>query len=143
MKTQLRRFIKRAYVKWARGSRQNSNYPRPKRLNSEETLALDIWLKICHTPSSLLLYDPEKYECYAILQDEEHPVYLFLEANRMKIINSTVGYTVQLDSKCEQWCSSIFLREVGKRRKALKRNALGRVVHSLEGLYDVIKTSHQ
>lgn len=142
MKTNIKRALKRLYVKWYSRSRPDNNFSRPKNLDSEETLALDIWIKICHKPESLLLYDPEKRECYAILQDEEHPIYLFLETQGMRIVNSTVGYTVPLGNRSDQWCTNIFFREVSKRRRALKKAALGRVTHSLEGLTKYIQSTH-
>ena len=133
MKTKLKQFFKRAYVQFCR-LRSDKKTKRPKNITVDETLALDLWMKLCLKPDSLLLYDTETHECYAILQDESHPIYLFLESRGLRIVNSTVGYTVYLSSKAENWCGNIFFRQLGKRRKALKAEALSRVTHSLESL---------
>jgi hypothetical protein len=135
----LRMFWKRVKLMWAKTiSTRDRRIKRPHNVSAEEKRALEIWSRVVHQPDSVLLYDPKTYECYAELVDPEHPLYLFLESGRIRIINTVIGYDVTLTGVSETWCTQEFYREIHKRRARFKADALGRVVHSLDILCEVM-----
>jgi len=106
----------------------------PRGLSDVSLTALRIWRRVVHWSTSDLLYNPVTSECYAEVVIGGHRVYCFLESGRLRIINTVVGYDVELSIEAERWCSGVFTREVNRRRTAFKNVALGRVVHSLDDL---------
>lgn len=114
-------------------SRTDHKMKRPQMTQSEEQ-AVRIWTKVVHHPESDLMYNPQNHEAYAKWDSPKGTVYLFLEAENMRIINTVVGYDIRLSSKVEQWCATHFSREVAKRRNKFKRQAESKVVHSLDSL---------
>jgi hypothetical protein len=113
---------------------QDYRVNRPKKLTASEEQAVRIWTKVVHQPESNLMYNPQSHEAYAEWDSPSGTVYLFLESSNLRVINTVVGYDIRLSQKVEQWCSSVFTREVAKRRKKFKRLAESKVVHSLDSL---------
>ena len=96
--------------------------------------AVRIWTKVIHQPESDLMYNPQTHEAYAQWESPSGTVYLFLEEGNLRVINTVVGYDIRLNIQVEQWCASLFTREVAKRRNKFKRQAESKVVHSLDNL---------
>ena len=115
-------------------SNQDYRAKRPKKMSLSEEQAVRIWTKVVHQPESNLMYNPQSHEAYAEWDSPSGTVYLFLESSNLRVINTVVGYDIRLSQKVEQWCSSVFTREVSKRRKKFKRLAESKVVHSLDSL---------
>ena len=112
----------------------NLKVRKPKSLPPEIDTALRIWIRVIHEESSELLYNPVTQECYAEWVDDNNPVYLFLESGRLRIVNTVIGYDVHLTQAEENWFTECFQREANRRRSEFKRNALGKVIHSLDDL---------
>lgn len=115
------------------GAKSDQKMAKPKMTASEEQ-AVRIWTKVVHQPESDLMYNPQNHEAYAQWESPSGPVYLFLEAGNLRVINTVVGYDIRLSMKVEQWCATHFSREVAKRRNKFKRQAESKVIHSLDSL---------
>lgn len=129
--THLKRVIKVALGKLS--SNQDRRMRKPK-MSSTEEQAVRIWTKVVHQPDSELMYNPRTHEAYAVWESPRGTVYLFLESQNLRVINTVVGYDINLTSAVEQWCAVIFSREVDRRRKKFKKQAESKVVHSLDSL---------
>lgn len=130
------RFKRRWIVFWAnisQSSRNDMRAKRPKMTQSEEQAAR-IWSKVVHQPESDLMYNPQTHEAYARWDSPGGTVYLFLEAENLRVINTVVGYDIRISAKVEHWCNSVFSREVAKRRNKFRQQAESKVVHSLDSL---------
>ena len=114
-------------------SRSDQKMSKPKMTVSEEQ-AVRIWTKVVHHPESDLMYNPQNHEAYARWDSPNGTVYLFLESENMRIINTVVGYDIRLSSRVEQWCGIHFSREVARRRNKFKQQAESKVIHSLDSL---------
>lgn len=128
------RLWRRAYLFWGRMGKPKDRISRPKGLSEEVDRAVKIWERVILNPNSNLLFNPENSECYAHLDDYDHPIFIFLESDKLRIINSDYGYDVSLEPICEKWCSQQFNREVARRRQIFKDEALSRVNYSLTKL---------
>jgi hypothetical protein len=115
------------------GTRSEQRMKRPKMTQSEEQ-ATRIWTKVVHQVDSDLMYNPQTHEAYAQWESPGGTIYLFLEAGNLRVINTVVGYDIRLSARVEQWCSSIFTREVSKRRNKFRKGAESKVIHSLDSL---------
>lgn len=115
------------------GSRSDYRIDKPKMSQSEEQAAR-IWSKVVHQSDSDLMYNPQTHEAYAQWESPGGTIYLFLESGNLRVINTVVGYDIRLSSSVEQWCASIFTREVAKRRNKFKRGAESKIIHSLDSL---------
>jgi hypothetical protein len=99
-------------------------------MKESENTAYQIFIKVLHDPGSKLYYDLHTQECY--LRSEDSSLFLFLEAQNIKIINSVYGYDVHVSGEVEQYLLEKFRREMAIRRRRFKEEALSRVEHSLE-----------
>ena len=102
---------------------------RPKGLNESQNLAVDIAIKTILNPSSILSYDPESQECYI---ESNGTLFIFLEARNIKIINTVFGYDIPISIPTENYVTSVFRREVTKRRMKFKKAALDKIEFSLQ-----------
>jgi hypothetical protein len=109
-------------------------------MTETEAQAARIWIKVVHQKDSDLMYNPQTHEAYALWESPSGTVYLFLEAGNLRVINTVVGYDIRLSSSVEQWCASIFSREVAKRRAKFRKNAESKVTHSLDSLETRLET---
>jgi hypothetical protein len=114
-------------------ARTTQRMKRPSMSQSEEQ-ATRIWTKVVHQVDSDLMYNPQTHEAYAQWESPGGTIYLFLEAGNLRVINTVVGYDIRLSDKVEQWCASIFSREVAKRRNKFRKGAESKVIHSLDSL---------
>lgn len=121
-----------ALSQWRRRMDMDRRPPKPTQVSRDVEVAQRIWAEVVLREGSDLFYDPMTGEALAVLDDPDHPVYLFLEGGRFRITNSVVGYDVTLPIQSELWASALFSRELHRRRKAFKEEALANVVHSLE-----------
>lgn len=132
MRTAKRIWIKYKIVSKRLGGKTKKG--RPQGSSQDVDTALRIWSRVVLNKDSDLLYNPVNGECIAEGFDTKNPLYLFLESDRLRIINTVIGYDVILNSEEESWCEEIFRREVNRRRYKFKQYALGKVVHSLDDL---------
>lgn len=116
---------------------------KPSRMTVAEEQAVRLWKRIVVDSASTLLYQPEKYECFAEWSGPEGHIYLFLEEHNLRVINTVVGYDVRLSSEVEGWCSDIFYREVSKRRRRFRAEAEAKVTLSLDTLEHRLTASLQ
>lgn len=129
--------IKRIWIKYKIISKRlggKTKKGRPQGSSQDVDTALRIWSRVILNKDSDLLYNPVNGECIAEGFDVKNPLYIFLESDRLRIINTVIGYDVILNSEEESWCEEIFRREVNRRRYKFKQYALGKVVHSLDDL---------
>lgn len=111
---------------------------RPAMTPTEEQ-AVRIWTRVIHQSDSDLMYNPQTHDAYALWEAPTGTVYLFLESGNLRVINTVVGYDIRLSMRVEQWCSTVFTREVAKRRNRFRINAESKVVHSLDSLETRLK----
>jgi hypothetical protein len=131
--THFKRVLKVTFGKLASNERRDRRMPKPK-MDTTEEQAVRIWTKVVHQADSELMYNPKTHEAYAVWDSPRGTVYLFLESQNLRVINTVVGYDIHLSSRVEQWCDNIFTREVDRRRKKFKKQAESKVVHSLDSL---------
>lgn len=138
-------FQRRLWVTWKRlTTAPASRRPkRPKHMTIGEEQAVRLWKRIVIDSASTLLYQPDKYECFAEWSGPEGHIYLFLEEHNLRVINTVVGYDVRLSNEVEGWCSDIFYREVTKRRKRFRMEAEAKVTLSLDTLEHRLTASPQ
>lgn len=130
-KHKFRRFIQLIFVKFKRISKMKDKRARyPKTASNSEKTAAHIFLIVLRDPDSKLYYDLVSNECY--LRSDDSTLYLFLESNNLKVINSVYGYDIKLSSKMEFYLSERFRNEMAKRRKIFKSEAISKVKHSLD-----------
>lgn len=134
--------IKISVIKFLRNlGNSDKTIKRPKHINQQENYAISIWSMLVHNNGSELFYNPENHECYVEYDGEGGPIYIFLEARNMRIINTVVVYDIRLTSQTEQWCTKIFNREVNRRRTHFKTEAFSKVNNSLERLHNRLITT--
>ena len=112
--------IKRIWIKYKIISKRlggKTKKGRPQGSSQDVDTALRIWSRVILNKDSDLLYNPVNGECIAEGFDAKNPLYLFLESDRLRIINTVIGYDVILNSEEESWCEEIFRREVNRRRQ--------------------------
>lgn len=112
----------------------------PKTSSNSERTAAHIFLKVLHHPDSKLYYDLVSNECY--LRSDDSTLYLFLESNNLKVINSVYGYDIRLSTQMEIYLSERFRNEMAKRRKIFKSEAISKVKHSLDQTLEKINEKY-
>jgi len=130
----LRRKTSVIFNKLLNPSHHERKVKKPLNMTESESQAVRIWTKVVHHKDSELMYNPKTHDSYAVWESPNGMIYLFLEKEKMRIINTVVGYDVKLSDKVDHWCSSIFAREVDKRRTKFKMDAESKVTHSLDSL---------
>lgn len=103
---------------------------RPKNLDESQSIAIDITIKTILNPNSILNYDPQTHECY--IEDTVCDISIFIEARNLKIINTVFGYDITISIPSENYVTSVFRREVNKRRIKFKKAALDKIEFSLQ-----------
>ena len=126
------------YLKAIR-SFKNSKVKKPSKLSDAESTACEIFLTILHNKDSKLYYDIQTQECY--ISSGDKTLFVFLEANNVKIINSVFGYDVHVKGELESYLLEKFITEMGKRRNAFKNEVLSKINHSLDSTLTRIKDS--
>jgi hypothetical protein len=137
-----RRYIRYCYLKtlsvFAMKNRNEDRVRRPKHINELQRMAIDISVKLMVNPSSKLYYDLTTQECYVKNEFDGGNVYVFIESNNVKIINTVFGYDIPMTQDGEQYLISVFRREMSKRRSQFKKEALAKVDFSLHTVLDRI-----
>lgn len=109
---------------------------KPKKITRTEESAMEIFLSVLRHKGSSLFYDIHTQECY--LKSEDSSIYVFLERENLKIINSIFGYDVNVSQQLEGFLLEKFIREMAIRRKTFKTEALSKVNHSLDRVQNKI-----
>jgi hypothetical protein len=109
----------------------------PKNMVPAEKTAYSIFMKLLLDPTSKLYYDLHTSECY--IRSEDSTLYIFLEANNIKVINSVYGYDVPIGRDLEAYLTERFRREMAIRRSKFKAEALKKIEHSLETTLEKLK----
>jgi|OM-RGC.v1.026807511 hypothetical protein len=125
-KYKFKRRLKWVYVKFRRIFKignKNEKTKRPKNLNESQNMAVDITVKTILNPNSVLNYDPETHECYIQHDSIGGDLYIFIEARNIKIINTVFGYDIPISIPVENYVTSVFKREVTKRRLKFKKGS--------------------
>lgn len=116
-----------------------SKRPNATKLDKSQSCAIDIAVKTMRHPLSKLYYDLETQECYIKREDAQVGViYIFIEANNIKIINTVFGYDIPIGNDSEQYLTWIFRKEMAKRRSQFKNEAISKVDFSLHKVLDKI-----
>jgi hypothetical protein len=134
--TRAKRIFRIIYLKVVR-SFKNSKVKKPSKLSDAESTACEIFLTILHNKDSKLYYDIRTQECY--ISSGDKTLFVFLEANNVKIINSVFGYDVHVQGELESYLLEKFITEMGKRRNAFKNEVLSKINHSLDSTLTRIK----
>jgi hypothetical protein len=137
----IRRYFKWLRLKFVKSLRFSGTleerYKRPKNLNDIQTCSVDIAVKSIHNPNSKLYYDIVTQECYVKTEDEKvGTIYVFLESQNIKIINTVFGYDIFIDEPTESYVFGVFRKEMSKRRAQFKKEALLKVDYSLHKVLD-------
>jgi len=107
----------------------------PKNINPQERTVVDIIKNMLSKPDSKLYYDPETFECYIV----NGSYYIFIEPRIVKVINSTFGYDIEIQSETEFYLTDLFKKEASKRRKQFKRDTISKIDKSLNTILEDIK----
>jgi len=102
----------------------------PKKFEKSEKTASLIFLKLLKSEETELYSNMKVFESYLI--SEKYNIYIFLEKNNMKVINSVYGYDIYLSNQMEQYLTERFLLEIYKRRQKFKHEALDKIQFSLD-----------
>jgi hypothetical protein len=116
-------------------SRNRDRVARPSGVPDDVKTGLRIWFWALRQPDTELLYDPVAHECYLHLERAGHPLYMILEGDHMRIINSVIGYDIKISGHEYSYAEQGFFNEVHKRRQAFRKTIYNRVQNSLVGLY--------
>lgn len=128
--SKLKRTVKVLYLRFLRNLSSERKVTRPKKMTESENKACEIFLTVLHDKDSKLYYDIKTQECY--ISSSDKTIFVFLESNNIKIINSVFGYDVHIKSNLENYLLEKFIREMGIRRNAFKKEVLSKINHSLD-----------
>jgi len=117
---------------------ERTRRPNIANLTELQSCAIDIAVKTIRNQMSKLYYDLETQECYVKREDAAGNIYVFIEANNVKIINTVFGYDIPINNHTEQYLTWIFRKEMAKRRAMFKKEALDKVDFSLKTVLDRI-----
>ena len=117
------------YVRISRLFKTDLRSRYPKDVSDYEKTVSDIFISILHKDDTKLYYDTKTQECS--LKNEQQVIWIFLERENIKIINSTYGYDRHISSNLEYYLADRFRQENTKRRTIMKEEALSRIEHSL------------
>jgi hypothetical protein len=125
------------YVKTVKLFKSDERSRYPKKVTDKEKTVADIFINVLHDPDTKLYYDIKTHECS--LKSEKQSLWIFLERENMKVINSTFGYDRTISPELEYYLSDRFRQENNKRRTLMKEEALSKVEHSLSYTLNKIK----
>lgn len=135
-----KRFFFKIYISFKKliRSREGSDQrvKMPKNLDESQNIAIAISIKTILDPGSNLNYDPKSHECY--IRNEVGDIYIFIENRNIKVINTVFGYDIPIPLEAEIYVTSVFKRELAKRRFKFKKAALDKVEFSLQKALDKI-----
>ena len=135
IKRQLKRFWLRLIYRWLK---PRDRVQLPKRMSESERCATAIFMLVLHNQASKLYYDLQTTECY--LRSEDSTLFIFLESQNVKVINSVYGYDVNISLQLENFLVDRFRRELAIRRRSFKREAIAKCEHSLENTLNKLQS---
>ena len=97
----MKRLIRVFYLRILRTFKGDKRVRKPKKLTESENKACEIFLTVLHNKDSKLYYDIKTQECY--IGSGDKTIFVFLEANNVKVINSVFGYDVHIKSDLENY----------------------------------------
>lgn len=134
MRNLYHKFKRRLVVNFLRAFRPSNSQtirkPKETELNEQERIILKIFLKVLLDEETNLHYDMVGHECY--LKSKKFSLYLFLEHNKVKVINTIYGYDVTICNELYTFLLDKFGKQMTLRRKKFKNEALAKVEHSLD-----------
>ena len=133
----MKRLIRVFYLRILRTFKADKRVRKPKKLTESENKACEIFLTVLHNKDSKLYYDIKTQECY--IGSGDKTIFVFLEANNVKVINSVFGYDVHVKQDLENYLLEKFIREMAKRRNLFKLDVLSKINHSLDNTLCRIK----
>jgi hypothetical protein len=133
----MKRLIRVFYLRVLRTFKGDKRVRKPKKLTESENKACEIFLTVLHNKDSKLYYDIKTQECY--IGSGDKTIFVFLEANNVKVINSVFGYDVHVKQDLENYLLEKFIREMAKRRNLFKLDVLSKINHSLDNTLSRIK----
>lgn len=133
----MKRLIRVFYLRILRNFKSDKRVRKPKKLTESENKACEIFLTVLHNKDSKLYYDIKTQECY--IGSGDKTIFVFLEANNVKVINSVFGYDVHIKQDLENYLLEKFIREMAKRRNLFKLDVLSKINHSLDNTLSRIK----
>ena len=133
----MKRLIRVFYLRILRTFKSDKRVRKPKKLTESENKACEIFLTVLHNKDSKLYYDIKTQECY--IGSGDKTIFVFLEANNVKVINSVFGYDVHVKQDLENYLLEKFIREMAKRRNLFKLDVLSKINHSLDNTLSRIK----
>lgn len=128
------KLFRKIYIKIYRLLKTNVRVKYPKKVSDPEKVVSNIFLKTLVNPETQLYYNIENSECS--LKNEKDKLFIFLEKNNIKVINSTFGYDRHIFSDLEEYLIQRFIRENTKRRTQMKEEAIKKVDNSLSKTLD-------
>lgn len=137
--SKLKRKIKVFYLRLLRSLSSERKVTKPKKLTESENKACEIFLTVLHDKESKLYYDIKTQECY--ISSSDKTIFVFLESNNIKIINSVFGYDVHIKSDLENYLLEKFIREMGIRRNSFKNEVLSKINHSLDSTLSKMRST--
>lgn len=138
-KLKLKRTVKVFYLRLIRSLSSERKVTKPKKLTESENKACEIFLTVLHNKDSKLYYDIKTQECY--IGSGDKTIFVFLEANNVKVINSVFGYDVHIKSDLEDYLLEKFIREMAKRRNLFKLDVLSKINHSLDSTLSKMRST--
>jgi hypothetical protein len=109
-------------------------------LGNSEKIACEIFMTLLTDPTTKLYYDIITAECY--MTNLDRSIYIFLESRNMKIINTVYGYDTYIQMQTEIYLSDRFRKELTKRRKQFKDEAMKKVEHSLMNTLEKLRNQN-
>ena len=122
----LRRAIQKWYIFLVRLSTppvQKSEYERD---------CISICKKLIHKEETILLLTPISNKRY--IRNEEHQIFVILEAHNVKVINHIYSYTVYLEKNSWENIIDLFDNEVERRREIFEKEITSNIKHSLQNI---------
>jgi hypothetical protein len=138
-KLKLKRTVKVFYLRLIRNLSSERKVTKPKKLTESESKACEIFLTVLHDKDSKLYYDIKTQECY--ISSSDKTIFVFLESNNIKVINSVFGYDVHIKSDLENYLLEKFIREMGIRRNSFKNEVLSKINHSLDSTLSKMRST--
>jgi hypothetical protein len=137
MRMKIKKLIRVSYLRMLRSFKGDKRVRKPKKLTESENKACEIFLTVLHNKDSKLYYDIKTQECY--IGSGDKTIFVFLEADNVKVVNSVFGYDVHIKSDLENYLLEKFIREMAKRRNLFKSDVLSKINHSLDTTLTRIK----
>lgn len=125
------------YVKTVKLFTSDKKNRYPKNVTEKEKTVSDIFTNLLRDPDTKLHFDLKTHECS--LESVKQSLWIFLEQENMRVINSTFGYDRAISPDLVYYLTDRFKQENNKRCILMKEEALSKVEHSLSYTLNKIK----